>query len=103
MTEFHIAYALVSLKAVNQCSPNGDKTFVPSGPTFISYVHDQGLKSLPTPEIEMSPALLFCKKSEYLTVDRAAQMYSSNRKRRSSSLPRNLIDQSILSSIEEGY
>lgn len=47
-------------------------------------------RDIPTPTIDISPALPLAKKSEYFTVDNAAQMYSSNRARKSSSLPRNL-------------
>jgi len=54
------------------------------------YTASEGERYIPTPTIEISPALPFAKKSEYLTVDNAAQMYSSNLARRSSSLPRNL-------------
>lgn len=42
------------------------------------------------PVMEMSAARLFERKSAYLIDARAAQMYSSNRERRSSSLPRKL-------------
>lgn len=40
------------------------------------------------PVIEISAALLFERKSAYFKLARTAQMYSSNRLRRSSSLPR---------------
>jgi hypothetical protein len=89
--EFQTVYALVSLNAPSQCSPKGTSGFPASAPMISAKSERAGSQDSPTPTIETSPALPFWRKSEYLTLDNAAQMYSSNLARKSSSLPRNLL------------
>lgn len=71
----HSSNAFVFLNAPSHCSENGWSTF----------------PSPPTPVIPISAARLLARNSAYLSDASAAQMYSSNRLRRSSSLPLNLL------------